>query len=339
MTIKEQISLFDKLMAEAEEIDYNSREKLNLLEEQAKLYIRKFISEESNYILRIENITYIPIIITSSTSDELWMNAFNRGIKKFVNLINIIIQDLKLSTNYMSDFSIQKKENIKSRFPKNEEHQIHILIASPNDLKEERELLLDSLETKFRRNGYEETCGYRIIIHGWEELATQPGYGQDLINNKINEDIDIILSVFKHKLGTPTKDVLSGDLRSRSGTVEELLFGLKNNENSPLGMVYFYSNAPCISFDAPSFEKDLQEWKDLKKFKTEVQDYILYRTYTSSTELLTLACDDLLKNIIEYYPQVGSSTSLEKEKSMTKNINFGSINTGGGNVNIGDKIN
>ena len=61
------------------------------------------------------------------------------------------------------------------------------------------------------------------MVNGWEDLASQNGYAQDVINSKLIEESDFVIAVFKHKLGTPIKNVSSGLPRAESGTAEELL--------------------------------------------------------------------------------------------------------------------
>lgn len=107
------------------------------------------------------------------------------------------------------------------------EGEINIVIASPSDTIEERQHILDKLERKFRVDGHEELCGFRIKIHGWEDLASQVGYTQDVINDKIISKMDIIIALFKHKRGTPTINN-DGSTRFNSGTVEEILYAIDN---------------------------------------------------------------------------------------------------------------
>lgn len=180
--------------------------------------------------------------------------------------------------------------------------EIHILIASPSDADVERDLLMNKLETKFRRDNYEKLCGRRIIVHGWEELASQPGYAQDIINNLLLKKVDIVIAVFKHKLGTPTINPTTKRARALSGTVEELLFALDNDVNNlPLGMAYFFSKAPNPSFDSPDLNKLLDEWKRLTSFKESIKEKILYKPYTDGEDLLDTVCKDLEKNINYYF--------------------------------------
>ena len=139
-------------------------------------------------------------------------------------------------------------------------------------------------------------------MHGWEDLASQNGYAQDVINDKIISEMDIILTVFKHKLGTPTIDQVSGNERAQSGTAEELMQALDySKESHPIGMAYFYSKAPVISLDSSDKDKIEREWNRLKEFKESISNKMIYKPYTDENELLQVVLKDLEKNILDYY--------------------------------------
>lgn len=176
------------------------------------------------------------------------------------------------------------------------EGEINIVIASPSDTIEERQHILDKLERKFRVDGHEELCGFRIKIHGWEDLASQVGYTQDVINDKIITKMDIIIALFKHKLGTPTINN-DGSTRFNSGTVEEILYAIDNVNKDNLGMVYFSSKPPIISLDAEHFDKIKEEWDQLKVFKKEIQNKVIYKPFNTKDDLIETITLDLSKNI------------------------------------------
>lgn len=221
-----------------------------------------------------------------------------------------IFEDLKTLMNHLSESSRWNKDVLstfkvvstkiqKRKSRKND--AVRVVVASPGDTDSERKLLLDSLEVKFRRDNHEAHCGRRIIVHGWEDLASQPGYPQDVINEKIISDSDFVVAVFKHKLGTPTRDVSTGLQRAESGTAEELLQALdKTKADHAIGMAYFFSKAPVISLDSPDKAKIEEEWYRLAKFKESIKDKMIYKPYTDSSELITIVLKDLEKNIEDY---------------------------------------
>jgi hypothetical protein len=304
----DQVKFFQDLLSEISKINYEKKEEFALLEERAKMYVRKFFGDKSHYLRDISSIRYSPVIMISGV-DPNYKSSFETGVKNLKKIITIIIEDLNISTNYpvsttttttnippvSSPIITVNPEKRKAL----DGQTIQILIASPSDVDEEREHLLNSLETKFRREGYEAKCGKRIILRGWEELASQSGYGQDIINEQILNQIDIVLAVFKHKLGTPTIDPITTLKREESGTAEELLFAINSSakKTPALGMVYFYSEAPNMSFDSVDFDKSLEEWKRLKKFKQDIKLKILYKEYLSTERLLNIACSDISENI------------------------------------------
>jgi hypothetical protein len=221
-----------------------------------------------------------------------------------------LFDDLQILMNHLSDSSRWNKDvllsfkvvsnKIQKRKPK-KHNAVRVVIASPGDTDAERKILLDSLEVKFRRDGHESHCGYRIIVTGWEDLASQNGYAQDVINDKIIKESDFVVAVFKHKLGTPTKEISTGLQRAESGTAEELLQALdKTKDNHPIGMAYFFSKAPVISLDSADKEKIEKEWQRLANFKDSIKDKMIYKPYTDSNELMSIVLKDLENNIIDY---------------------------------------
>jgi hypothetical protein len=221
-----------------------------------------------------------------------------------------LFDDLQVLMNYLSDSSRWNKDilssfkvasnKIQKRTPK-KNGAVQIVIASPGDTDSERKMLLDSLEVKFRRDNHEDHCGFRIVVNGWEDLASQGGYAQDVINGRIIDESDFVVAVFKHKLGTPTKDTSTGLQRADSGTAEELLRALdKSKDNHPIGMAYFFSKAPVISLDSPDKDEIEKEWQRLKSFKDSIRDRMIYKPYTDGNELMSIVLKDLEKNILDY---------------------------------------
>jgi hypothetical protein len=220
-----------------------------------------------------------------------------------------LFEDLRFLMNYLSESSRWNKDILQSvkpvsnrlrkRKPK-KETMVHVVIASPGDTGPERTMLLETLEVRFRKDNHEEHCGFRIIVTGWEDLASQVGYAQDLINEKVISEADFVIAVFKHKLGTPTKDA-TGAKRSESGTAEELLQALDHSSDGhPIGMAYFFSQAPVISLDSPDKDEIEREWKRLTKFKDSIKDKMIYKPYTDGSQLMALVLKDLDSNIVHY---------------------------------------
>lgn len=299
----DEIEIIENLIESAAKISYDNKEEFDVLEKRTEMIIRKFFGDKSHYLSDLENISYTPMIIVGGASTD-WRSPFERGLKQFRNLLQVMLEDKKMSSNYEEEST---EKTVKSKTDKKIEEktykEVSVLIASPGDVKLERELLMDKLETKFRRDHFEERCGARIIVDGWENVASQSGYAQDIINEELLTKTDIVLAVFRHKLGSPTINPTTGDERSPSGTAEELLFAIRNKkvENPPLGMAYFYGIAPVISLDSIDKGKVENEWNRLKEFKEGIKNEILYKSYNVEEEILDIASKDLCENIIKYF--------------------------------------
>mgnify|MGYP005748238913 CR=1 FL=1 len=226
----------------------------------------------------------------------------------------LLLEDLKLLMDLLSSSSKWNKsilEKLKEEVdvPKRKRKskvakEINVVIASPGDLIEERGLLLNKLERKFRTDKHEDLCQHRLIVNGWEDLSSQTGYAQDVINEKIINNMDIVIAVFKHKLGTPTINQDTGKERFASGTAEEILFALDNKSGKgPLGMVYFYSTPPNPSFEAENYDKMKDEWDRLKAFKASIQNKVIYKPFTTKEELMEMVSRDLMNNIRDLFEQ------------------------------------
>jgi hypothetical protein len=177
---------------------------------------------------------------------------------------------------------------------------IKVVIVSPSDVIKERELLLNNLETKFRRDLFEEISDARIIVEGWESIPPQAGYGQDVINRLLIKEADIVVAVFKHKLGSPINDQDSGAERAPSGTAEEILYSLQMSEcRKMVVMVYYYSLPPDLTDGAKN-----NQWLRLEEFKKSIKDKVLYKLYEDERYFLDMVCRDICKNIRQMWPKV-----------------------------------
>jgi hypothetical protein len=299
----EEIEILEDLFESAKKATYDNKDEFGILEKRTEMLVRKIFGDESHYLEDLKNIRYSPMIFTLEGPTD-WRSPFESGLKQFRTLIQVMIEDAKLSSNYSDK---ETKQSIakpsQEKVVKETYKEIKVLIASPSDVVRERELLLDKLETRFRREHYEERCGARILVTGWEQLPSQSGYGQDIINNDLVKKSNIILAVFRHKLGSATIDIKTGKERHPSGTAEELLYAIRNKEikNPPLGMAYFYSTAPTPSLDSIDFDKIKKDWDRLKEFKEEIKNEILYKSYKHEEEILGIVCGDICDNIIKYF--------------------------------------
>ena len=66
-------------------------------------------------------------------------------------------------------------------------------------------------------------------------------------------------------------------------------------------MLYSYSIPPSPSLDDPNIKEIQANWAALKKFKSQIKDKIIYKSYSSEEELLEMVIKDLAKNVERHF--------------------------------------
>lgn len=129
---------------------------------------------------------------------------------------------------------------------------LSVMIASPGDVTEERNLIRDIIHEWNDINSKATECV--LLPVGWETHSAPDlgGRAQDIINKSV-EHCDLLVGVFWTRLGTPTGDF-------ESGTVEEIKRHISDGKPA---MVYF-STAPVApqSLDPTQYAalEDLKKW-------------------------------------------------------------------------------
>lgn len=140
-----------------------------------------------------------------------------------------------------------------------------IMIASPNDVENERNTIR---ETIYEWNAIH-TYKNKIVLLpvGWETHSSpEMGNGpQEILNEQILKMSDLLIGVFWTRLGTPTE-------KAESGTVEEIREHIKAGKPA---MLYF-SSQPV---QPDSIDPD--QYAKLKEFKDECKKNGLYESYDS----------------------------------------------------------
>ncbi|WP_297333693.1 hypothetical protein [Flavobacterium sp.] len=140
-----------------------------------------------------------------------------------------------------------------------------ILIASPSDVDEEREVVARVIQDWNDLNSFSKKI---VLLPVRWETHTSPTYGvrpQETINRQIVDDCDMLIGFFWTKIGTPTGEELGG-------TVEEIKRVAKAGK--PV-MLYFSKRGKDPS------EIDLEQLKSLNKFKEEVYSSALVENFNS----------------------------------------------------------
>lgn len=89
------IKLVEELIEQVKDLKYQDG-KLDESQKRAKMIIRRSFGENSEYLKDLKKILFSPMIITSTTPHSSFEKAFERGKKEFINLLNVILEDLSL---------------------------------------------------------------------------------------------------------------------------------------------------------------------------------------------------------------------------------------------------
>lgn len=143
-----------------------------------------------------------------------------------------------------------------------------VFIASPDDVKEEREIVRSVL---MRWNAINAETKHIILLPvGWETHSS-PVTGitaQDYINDEVLADCDILIGIFWSKVGSPTKN-------AESGTIEEIN---RHVSERKLAMLYFSTK------DVP-YNADLKQIEKVRELKQRYKKDSLYGEFSDYNDL------------------------------------------------------
>lgn len=140
-----------------------------------------------------------------------------------------------------------------------------ILIASPSDVDEEREVASRIIQDWNDLHSFNKKI---VLLPVKWETHSSPTFGvrpQDAINKQIVDDCDMLIGFFWTKIGTPTGEDISG-------TIEEIKRVSKAGK--PI-MLYFSKRGKDPS------QIDIKQLESLTKFKDEVYKVALVENYNS----------------------------------------------------------
>lgn len=143
------------------------------------------------------------------------------------------------------------------------------LVISPSDVDDARDAIVASIQDWNAHAG--EGLGAKIEAVRWESHA-RPELGappQDIINKQIVDDCDFGIAIFWSRLGSPTKNHISGSVEE----IERIL------GRSAYVMVYF------CELPIPQAALKDKQFSDLKKLKKSFRERGLYASYVSIEEL------------------------------------------------------
>lgn len=198
--------------------------------------------------------------------------------------------------------------------------EIRVVVASPSDVKPERNCLNKVAEELNR--GIANNLALNIKIARWETDAF-PGFHiegpQGLIDQVLRiEECDLLIGIFWKRFGSPTAD-------ARSGTEHEIrkAYEAWQRYQRPQIMVYFN--------EKPSYTNNLEEidqWRQVLQFKHEFPKEGLWWTYIGKPQFEELIRQHLTQFILKISQDgstlnnshVASSTLLDDAPSIDEQI-------------------
>ncbi len=187
-----------------------------------------------------------------------------------------------------------------------------ILIASPSDVDEEREVVSRIIQDWNDLNSFNKKI---VLLPVRWETHSSPTFGvrpQEAINKQLADDCDLLIGFFWTKIGTPTGEEIGG-------TVEEIKRVSKADK--PV-MLYFSKRGKDPSLI------DLEQLESLNKFKLEVYKTALVENFNSIVEFRDKLSRQLEMKIRE----------LQERKDGNKNlITFSFVDKATGNLTTGSK--
>ena len=180
----------------------------------------------------------------------------------------------------------------------------NVMIASPNDVQEERKLARQVIwEWNYVHS---KRTGVVLMPVGWETHSF-PAMGdspQAIINRQVLEQCDLLIGIFWTRLGTPTGEEVSG-------TVEEI------NEHRRRGrhaMLYF-SSVPCLP---ESVEPD--QYARVKQFERECKHEGLVDTYYSTQEFAAKLQTHLVRTVDDHFQDLAANGPSPETLESTERL-------------------
>ena len=175
------------------------------------------------------------------------------------------------------------------KMPRNEEI-FSVLVGSPSDVSEERDLLRGVVDEVNRSHA--RRSGVRLELLGWEDVA--PDFGddpQDVINRRLPSDYDVFIGILWNRIGSPTN-------RASSGTIEEFRLAKARYDKDPNSvrlMLYFKDSPPPTMDD---FDPD--QYKSVQEFRKEVSQVGgLYRRFSTASDFSNRVRVDLTEIVCD----------------------------------------
>lgn len=170
--------------------------------------------------------------------------------------------------------------------PKETRTFLRVLIASPSDTSEERDIVDDVIQDLNRQHGQEE--GFLLEALRWEEdsYSALGADAQDVINRQL-DNYQVFVGIMNTRFGSPTQ-------RADSGTEEEFDLALEKYWAHPntIKILFYFRNAK-ISF----YDIDPDQALRVHDFRARMWKLGLAKDYTTTLEFQKRIRQELLSNV------------------------------------------
>jgi len=188
---------------------------------------------------------------------------------------------------------------------------LRIFLASPGDVKAEREMIFALKEDLDLLIGKDKNIRFEIV--NWER-NTYPGKGedaQDVINKQINNEYDVFFGIFWQRFGTPTNRFESGTLEEYENAKEKF----ENDKENTHIMMYFKTQG-----NSNVYEIDIEQFKKVRDFRNKIskEDGILFSEFEKTEDLRNLALIQLSNLISQKFSRKKPNS---RKKSTPKKTN------------------
>jgi hypothetical protein len=190
--------------------------------------------------------------------------------------------------------------------------ELRIFVASPDDVKEERDLLEDVI-SKFNidRGKTEEI---RLDLVRWETHCF-PGINTDVqanVNDQISDNYDIFIGIMWKKFGTPTP-------RAGSGTAEEFERAYQRYKQDPdnLRVMFYFKDASPPSMS----EIDPEQWAQVSEFRRQLGEKgVLYWSFNDQRDFESLIQIHLNRQAQEWGKSWGARKEIDLVPSPSEDV-------------------
>lgn len=179
-----------------------------------------------------------------------------------------------------------------------------VLIASPNDVTEERDIIRKEIARWNSMNA--ETVKIILLPTGWETDSTPDlsESGQAVINRQLVDNCDLLIGVFWTRIGTQTP-------QAESGTVEEIERAAAEGKRC---IIYFSDKTVSLS------SIDKEQYERLETYKKELFKRGLTSQYKSIDDFTEKVSRHIAKAIQEVIREEKERLVAEQEAKTTEQV-------------------